>query len=365
MLFQADFGGGKSHLLEYMSHEALQANFAVSRVVVSKETQLSDPAKVFRAAVESLVSEGVVGDALRELALTRLQPQSVRFAEFRNWLTWATGQGLNTRFEATVWLFEQARADASIQDELVSFWEGAPIGVGQLRKYLKQCGAGKMFALEKATVRELARQRFRFMAQLLRAAGFDGWVILLDELELMGRYTVLQRGRAYAELCRLLGLAEDLAVPGLLTIGAIAPDFAQKVIWDKNDKEQIAFRFRARGDVESELTAALAETTMAEIEHHVAWLREPDASALAEIRMRLTDVYEIAHDWAPSDGDATWQPGQQMREYVRSWITKWDLARLDASYKVDIEIETLTDDYTEEALLERSGEEDDAEGPAR
>ena len=68
MLVAADFGGGKSHVLEYLSHKARQQNFAVSKVVISKETQLFDPLKVFRAAVESLVCENVVGDALRDIA---------------------------------------------------------------------------------------------------------------------------------------------------------------------------------------------------------------------------------------------------------------------------------------------------------
>ena len=47
------FGAGKSHLLEHLPHLALQSDFVVSRVVISKETPLHDPVKVFRAAAES------------------------------------------------------------------------------------------------------------------------------------------------------------------------------------------------------------------------------------------------------------------------------------------------------------------------
>ena len=45
VVLAADFGGGKSHVLEYLSHKARQENFAVSKVVISKETQLFDPLK--------------------------------------------------------------------------------------------------------------------------------------------------------------------------------------------------------------------------------------------------------------------------------------------------------------------------------
>lgn len=60
--------------------------------------------------------------------------------------------------------------------------------------------------------RELARQRFRFLSRLMVAAGFDGWVLLLDEAELIGRYTPRQRGRSYAELAGWL--RPDPRTPG-------------------------------------------------------------------------------------------------------------------------------------------------------
>ena len=39
ILLAGDFGSGKSHLLEYFQHVALQNNFVCSKVVISKETQ--------------------------------------------------------------------------------------------------------------------------------------------------------------------------------------------------------------------------------------------------------------------------------------------------------------------------------------
>ncbi len=356
MLVAADFGGGKSHVLEYLSHMARRENFAVSKVVISKETQLFDPLKVFRAAVESLVCENVVGDALRDIAVSRLSTKSPQFAELNLWLR---DSGLNSRFAATTWLFEQAGADSEIQDELVGFWEGTAVQVGHLRQGLRQTGAAKLFALEKIGIKELARQRFKFMARLLRAARYDGWVILLDELELMGRYTVLQRGRAYAELARLLGLADDLAVPGLLAVGAVTPDYASAVIDEKDDRNQIGFRFRSRGDLESDMTAALAESAMDAIERELLRLREPSQDDLADVLVTLSEIYTTAYDCTPARLDASFKTGQQMREYIRSWITTWDLNRVAPTYEPEIELERITDDYAEDALLEKAVEDDE------
>lgn len=48
MLVAGDFGTGKSHLLEYLKHLALEQNFVCSKIVISKETPLFDPAKLYR-----------------------------------------------------------------------------------------------------------------------------------------------------------------------------------------------------------------------------------------------------------------------------------------------------------------------------
>jgi hypothetical protein len=184
-------------------------------------------------------------------------------------------------------------------------------------------------------------------------------VILIDELELMGRYTVLQRGRAYAELTRLLGLADDVAIPGLLAVGAVTPDYASAVIDEKDDRNQIGFRFRARQDPESSLTAALAELAMDTIERELLRLREPSQDDLADVLARLSEIYAAAYDCTPAGLDASFKTGQQMREYIRSWITTWDLNRVAPTYEPEIELERITDDYAEDALLEKSAEDDE------
>src|SRR3954454_20015238 len=50
MLLGGGFGSGKSHVLEHLQHLALARGYVVSKVVISKETPLHDPGKVFRSA---------------------------------------------------------------------------------------------------------------------------------------------------------------------------------------------------------------------------------------------------------------------------------------------------------------------------
>lgn len=64
LLIAGGFGAGKSHVLEHLQHVALERNFVCSRVVISKETPLYDPAKVFLAAVDSAVVPDRRGQAV-------------------------------------------------------------------------------------------------------------------------------------------------------------------------------------------------------------------------------------------------------------------------------------------------------------
>lgn len=356
VLLAAEFGGGKSHALEYMSHLALEQGFAVSKVVISKETPLFDPVKLYSAAVDGLRVSDAIGSVLDEIALSRLSPRNEAYAELLEWLG---RSGLNSRFDATMYLYREAGANEELQQRLIRFWGGGPLQVTQLKKDLRACGAASFYAIEKIAAKDLARESFAFMSRLLCAAGYKGWLILLDELELIGRYSLLQRGRSYAELCRLLGLQQEFGIPGVLTVGAITPDFDSAVLRDKDDVNQIDFKFRARGDAESELTAALADRTMREIANNLIRLPEPNESGLQSTLDRLAGVYAYAYGVPePERGAGGRSAGWQMREYVRSWITRWDLQRLDPGYESQTEVEKITIGYEEDALLEQPTEAD-------
>ena len=84
LLVAGDFGSGKSHLLESLQHLALEQNFVASKVVISKETPLHDPAKLYRAAVQGAAVPGKRGSALTEIAFG-LQFESRGYADLSGW----------------------------------------------------------------------------------------------------------------------------------------------------------------------------------------------------------------------------------------------------------------------------------------
>ena len=138
ILIGGGFGTGKSHALEHLAHLALSEGFVVSKVVVSKETPLHDPSKVYRAAIEQAKVPGRPGSAIDEIAAGLLGDSS-RYAELYRWVH-QDDTPVDSRFAATLFLHEYARGDEEFSDRIVRFWAGDPLPVADLRRRLRRQG---------------------------------------------------------------------------------------------------------------------------------------------------------------------------------------------------------------------------------
>jgi len=358
MLLGAGFGQGKSHLLTHLGHLARSAGFVVSTVVISKETPLHDPAKVLRAAVESAVAPDGARDVVAQAAAA-LDTDSPGYAELLRWLR-GPGHDLNERFDASLLLHERLNSDAPGVDEefldsIVRFWSGDPLPMPDLRRQLKAIGEAKTFKLHPVKVRDLARQRLRFLPRLLRAGGSAGWVVLFDEVELIGRYSLLQRGRSYAELARWLGGEPGDKDAPLLTVAAITDDFEAAVLSGKNDRDVLPQRLRDKQTEEYVEVAALAETGMRHISRDLIHLVPPDQAELDRAYRTLRTLHGAAYGWQPPDVAGLEQLGAtRMRQHVRAWINEWDLVRLDPDYEPITQAVDIPGNYAELAELDDS-----------
>ena len=356
LLLGGGFGSGKSHLLTHLGHLAMSSGFVVSTVVISKETPLHDPVKTFRAAIDGAVDPARAHGVLEDAAAA-LDPDTPRYAELTRWAN-SPSSGLDERFAATLLCHERLRGgEVPGSDEtaaaLVRFWGGEPLRIPDLRRTLKSVGAAGLFSFTPVIARELARQRFRFAARMLRAAGHAGWVVLFDEVELIGRYSLLQRGRSYAELARWLGSRDgDPGLP-LAAVFAMTDDFEAAVLTGKDDRTQIPARLRARQSPEWDETAALAEAGMRHIEHDMLLLDPPDDHDLDRAYAALKELHAEAFGWSPPDVPGLERLGAtRMRQYVRAWINEWDLVRLDPVFRPQTEVVEIASDYREDSALE-------------
>ena len=173
-------------------------------------------------------------------------------------------------------------------------------------------------------------QRLRFAIELIKGAGYKGWVVLLDEVELVGYYSLLQRGWSYAELTRWMGQAANETYPGLVVVGTVTDDFEPKILgtYGKNDRDYVVPRLRVRND---DAVAARAETGMRLLEQECMPLNPPTDAEVREMVEKLRQIYSDAYGWpAPALPGETRGAGYQnrMRYKVRAAINEWDLLRL-------------------------------------
>jgi hypothetical protein len=360
MLVSGDFGSGKSHLLTHLEQQALSQGFVCSKVAISKETPLYDLGKVFKSAVDNGRMPNRAGRLIEELGQA-LKPHSQEYASFFQWANDTESNGLSQIFPASLLVHERSR-DLELNSEIEYFWAGDRIKVSQVKDGLRQIGQFQSFSFRAPKAAELPPQRLRFVIELIKAAGYKGWVVLLDEIELVGSYSLLQRGRSYAELARWLGQAVDEPYSGLVTVGAVTDDFASAIISPdgKKDRDYVGPRL-ARADRYKNIEAR-AETGMRLLEREVIPLKQPTDDEVREIAEKLRQIYSAAYDWDPpalqvEARGAGFQ--NRMRYKVRASINEWDLLRLYPDYSPETEGDEFRHTHEENADLERESKEDD------
>jgi hypothetical protein len=344
------FGAGKSHLLGFMRELALERNFVVSLVPVSKETPLFDPARLFAAAIRTAEIPGANDDVMTA-ALWRLKPATAPYERLESWATEEARAGsFSAAFAALLWLVPRLAPEDHAR--IARFFGGAKLGASAVKSWLRDHGAAKLFDIKPTREAELTRQRLKFAPRLFASAGLAGWCVLLDEVELIGRYSRLQRGRSYAELARWLGRDELDSLPGVTTVAAFTDDFVAAMFDDRRDEELIPETLEAKGLARQ---AALARQCMEELRRmRGVRLAAPDEAALRASQSQIADLYHEACQWRPSAfAIGEQRAGKSMRQYIKSWITEWDIERLYGE-RTAIEAEAIRTDYTESAELQQT-----------
>jgi hypothetical protein len=332
LLIEGGFGTGKSHLLESLRHMALESRFVCSKVVISKETPLYSPALMFRAAVGAADIPQKRGDVLAEVAAD-LNFKSPQYAEFYEWVHRQGGE-IDGRFAATLFLYERMVNDPELSHRMIRFWAGDPLTDAEIKRYLKSCDANASYRFERVSPMEMALQRFKFVSRLMIAAGYSGWILLIDEAEIIGRYSFKQRAQSYAELARWLGRLEassfaDLGYKsGLAAVMALTDDFQSAILDEKGDREKVPEKLRETGSETDLVLGRQAEQGMRLIECERIPLVGPYDQLVEDIYHKIRSIHGAAYGWDPPQVPTIERlSSTRMREYVKGWITEWDLKR--------------------------------------
>lgn len=344
------FGAGKSHLLGFLQELALNEQFIVSWVVISKETPLFDLGKLYISAMRNAIVPKRNDDAMTAV-LSKLDPKGDAFDDLAQWAE-TPDADLSPLFAGILHLLPHPNTSPERMQQIARFFAGGKLSLANVRQWLREVGAVKLFPIKPIRQPDLVRQRLRFLPRLMSAAGYGGWVLLLDEVELIGRYSVLQRGRSYAELARWLGLDAEDRVPGVVTVAAITDDFTSEVIGKRRDDEQVPLKLVNRNERK---IAERARLGIDRLERNQSLLRTPDARLLHDCLNKTRKFYAEAYGWNATNADVgEITAAKSMRQYIKSWITTWDLERLYGIQPV-IETNDVVSDYEENKDIEQGG----------
>ena len=364
MLVSGGFGSGKSHLLAHLEHQALSQGFVCSRIAISKETPLYQLEKVFKSSVDNGRIPGQTGPLMEEIG-HGINTDSDEYTQFVHSVN-SERSGLSPMFPATLAVHEWSD-DQELRSEIRSFWSGERIKVSRVKDGLKQIRQLQNYPFKQPKASELHPQRLRFAIQLIKGAGFKGWVVLLDELELVGSYSLLQRAKSYAEIARWMGLAVDEAYPGLVVVGAVTEEFASVILGTggKNDRDYVGTRLISRNmnDV-----AARAEAGMRAIERNVTQLAPPTDEGVKSTLEKLRQIYTTAYCWdAPATDKTAGGVGYRgmMRYKIRASINEWDLMRLYPDARPETVVTEFHSSYTEDPALGPELEDEPGEDKLR
>ena len=297
MLVSGDFGSGKSHLLAHLEHLALEQNFVCSKVAISKETPLYDLGKVFISAMENGRLPDRSGRLIEELGQA-LKPDSGEYASFFRWTDQAAVQGqINPIFPASLLIYERSM-DLELNSDIESFWAGDRILKSRISAGLRQIGQQQNYKFRMPKAADLPPQRLRFAVELIKGARYRGWVVLLDEIELVGSYSLLQRGRSYAEVARWMGHAAGETYPGLIMVGTVTDDFASAIISpDGIRKDHDYIRPKMEANQRYNSIAGRAESGMRMLERNCVPLKAPESDDVTATVEKLRSLYSDAYDW--------------------------------------------------------------------
>lgn len=337
LLIKGDFGTGKSHLLDCLAARALDEKFVCSRVAVSRETPLSDLGKVYLAAIDGALIPGQRGGMIHEVT-DHLKANTPQFREFHLWVN-SPNSGIGRLFGATLFLYEKAQRD-DVKEDIRNFWSGEKLPIQPIKQMLKQMNFPGWDTLQNIRVRDLPYQRFLFTARLIVAAGYGGWILMVDEVEQIGRYGFLQRAKSYAELARLLGKVSGHFYPGLLTVATITEDFDLHVLQQKHDLEELGAKLRTREGQDYTAIILASELMMRVIvDRSTPTLpKHPNETIRTNTHERIKETHGWAYQWDPPVVSDRATNGT-MRDYVRRWIYEWDLKRLYPNEPIMIEQE--------------------------
>ena len=320
MIFTGRYGEGKTHMLNTVFNMAFAANMAVSMVSLGKETPVDKPYLLYQKLIANTFLPGAGQPGFREKLEEMTQGSSIS----GELLAYAAKELETDK------LYFMLKAFWGTQEEEERFafladLEGDFATAGLIKKsYRRVTGSPAKFNKNFSKTKH-SMDYFCFMSHFFKQLGYDGWVLLFDETELMGRLGKKARAKGYKEMQAFLKPSARLE--SVFSLYALTASYVEDVIDAKNEIENVKACFE--GDAES-LSAALATINQMTNAPELASLGKDEVT---QILMQIQAFHGAAYDWTPEVSAETLYTTTQTGGYLLRTRIRSAIEFLDQLYQ--------------------------------
>ena len=287
MIFTGRYGEGKTHLLNTVWSMAETSNMVVSCVSLGKETPFDRLYLLYQKLMANTYLPGAAQPGFRHKLEMLTQNSAVAGEMLAFSAKELETDKLYYLFRALLGTQEEEEAFAFLSDLEGDFTTASLIKRSYKRITGKTAKFNQTFSKTKHGF-----DYFRFMSHFFRQLGYDGWVILFDEAELLGRLSKKTRCKCYKEMQSFLGAGRDLEA--VFSMIAFSSSYIEDVIDGKNDFSNVNECFGEDG--ESRMAAEASLNAILKAPELVPLSR----AEIGEILLRIQEFHGKAYDWKPA-----------------------------------------------------------------
>ncbi len=340
MIISGKYGEGKTHLLNTVFNLAHSNNMVVSYLSLSKETPMDKLYLVYQKIIrntylpmrrqpgfmhelEKVSANSPIANEMLLYAVKHLETDKLYYL-FRSYL--------NT---------EDSDEKFLLQADL----EGDFIANAPLKKIYRPVKYNTNF-----TKTRHCGDYFSFMSHLFLQMGYHGWVILIDETELMGRLGKKARLNAYRNMAQFL--LPEKCPESAFTIFALSASYTEDVIEGKHEYENLEAIYPDEPEPIKTVLDLLVRAPQ---------LLPLTKDEVNEVLCKIQDFHGRAYGWTPNLSVASLAESTQSGGYLLRTKIRAAIEFLDQLYQYGKAGKTTINELGQETFAEDVPEIEDTE----
>ena len=336
MVICGKYGEGKTHLLNTVFNLAHSNNMVVSYLSLSKETPMDKLYLVYQKVIQNTY----LPKRQKPGFMHELEKISANSPIANEMLLYAA-KHLET--DKLYYLF-RSYLNTEDSDEkflLQADMEGDFVANAPLKKiYRRIFGQPVKYNVNFTKTRHCG-DYFSFMSRLFTQMGYHGWVILIDETELMGRLGKKARLNAYRNMARFL--LPEFCPENTFSIFALSASYVEDVIEGKHEYENLSAVYPEEQE---------PARTVLDILSRAPQLLPLTRLEIQEVLYKIQDFHGKAYEWTPNVSLSSLVESTQAGGYLLRTKIRAAIEFLDQLYQYGKAGQTTVNELGEETFTE-------------